>query len=290
LNADDLRLVALAVLPASVVAGVLLVLGWRPWRRGESAVREAGWSGALAFAAAYALGHALSEVLPPFPPREATHRLFYIALGAGLVGLLDGRLRGVPRLALRAAAAALVPWWLLRTFVQRWETGETLLQVGGLALGLLVLWCGLDALAARRRGPSLPLALWAVASCTSAALVISGNATYSMFAATLAGSLGASIVAAWLAPELSLARGAAAVLSILLACISIGGVYLSDLPMASALLLGAAPLAAWVGEAPFAAHRSPLVAALIRFAAVALVAGAALAIAALNAPPPSPYS
>ena len=60
--------------------------------------------------------------------------------------------------------------------------------------------------------------------------------------------------------------------------------FADDFPMSAAVLLGIAPLAAWVGEIPQLAQRSTWMRAGARLLAVAVVAGIGLGIAASHAP------
>ncbi len=289
----EIRLGTWSVLPAAIVVGVLLALAWLPRRSprsgatASSATRLARALGALAFAAGYAVGHQQGHFELSFAPREFKERIVYVALGAAIVGALEAFER-VPRALrplVRAVVTLAIPWWLLQNFLARWEIGLAVLAVVGLGFGLLVSWSGLDALARRRSGPVLPLALLAVTSAQSVALLASGNATFALFAASLAGCLGASAVVALRAPALELTSGASAVIAVVHGCHSIGGSFLTtDFPTVSAVSFGLAPLAAWLGEWGPVRRLGPLSAAAVAIGAALLTAALGLAFALANAP------
>ena len=124
------------------------------------------------------------------------------------------------------------------------------------------------------------------ASLASGALIFATNATQALFFAALAAVSGAAWVNGLLSRDAatSVAGGGAAVLGLLVALLATGGFHLSyHLPWPAALLLGLAPLGAWLGER-FEKRR--LAWAL---AGVLVPAGIALTLAWRAAPPPSPY-
>ena len=104
-------------------------------------------------------------------------------------------------------------------------------------------------------------------------------------AGQLGGALAAAAGACWF---LSLrfpasARGTVPLLGLLLGGLCMNGVLYADLPLATALLLAAAPLGAWV-PVPAAAER-PRRALAARMALVALLAGAGVVVAKVLNPP-----
>lgn len=288
---DDAILALKPTLLAALVAGCFVGLGARAWRSPERSGKGAAWATALGLALGYAAGHVLADKAPAFPPREATHRLFYLALAAGLIGVIGGgeRVPGAARGLVRAVFSAAVPAWFLRTFFERWELERTLATVLGIAAGVFATWECLRFYGARRPGASLPAVVWTIATLGSAALLKSSNLTYALLAGCLAAMMGAALVVSWRAPRLDLGRGGAGVIATLLACLWMGGTFLSELPANAAVLLAIAPLAAWLGELRFVRARPPWQAVLARMLLVALPAGAALALAIANAPPPNPY-
>jgi hypothetical protein len=148
-----------ALLPAAVSAAVLL-LTWRPWRR-DLPPEGTAWGVGLALAAGYLVGHVGVEGgRPPWPPREAVDRLWYLTFAAAALSLLDGWRRGpawlrrLPRAALWLGAV-----WLLSLAALRQPGGEAVPTLLGAAAAGLLFWAALAGLARRLPGPALPLAL-----------------------------------------------------------------------------------------------------------------------------------
>lgn len=278
----ELRLALVAVLPAALGCGLLCAWAW--WWRGPGPLRAA--LTALAPAVGYAAGHLQGALTVPFPPRESTHKLFYVALAAGLLGAAEERLPAVVRRALRALACAAAPWWLLSRLLARQDAATSVLALVGLGGGLLLLWSGADALGRRRPGPALPATFAACASAASFALLAAGSFTFALYCASLAACAGAAAVVAWRAPSFR-PGGACATLALLLGALALAGQRLtSALPAASAALLALAPLAAWAIELPPLRRAGPRAAAAVALAASLVPALAGLALALANAPEP----
>ena len=276
-------LILLGFLLPAVIVGSALVFARRWPRLGPPAV-----------GLGFLVGHyGVVGALPSFPPPGSTQMLFFLAAGAGMVGWFEGR--GTARtqlglLAPRVVVSALVPLLLLRNLLRHWEARAAFDTVGLAALALLVAWSGTDALAERRKGPSLAACLWLAATGASLSLMISGFALGAQFAGVVASMLGAVFVAAWIRPELSLARGLDTVVMLLLGALCVTGVHLAELPSLAGLLLVLAPLAAWLVELGPLAGLPPRRAAALRFAAVLIPVAIALYFAWDDRPPPDPYS
>ncbi len=277
------------LLPA-LISGVVLLLAWVSRDRAEQAAR--GWLGALALGGAYALGQALAfGGLPNLPPTQGSDAIFWVAVGAAVLCVLESLLR-VPRWAqplLRLAFCLGVPWLLLERLIARGALDQPALKVGGLALALFALWLALAAWSEKRAGASVPLVLWWTTSAGSAALLLSGSIVYAKFAGILAATLGAAVVIAWLQPSFLLGAGAAGVVAVVDASLWIAGIWISDLPSGVAILLGLAPLLAIAGEAGPLARLSPRKAVLARLGLASLALLPAVFLAWVEAPPPNPY-
>ncbi|MBI5369363.1 MAG: hypothetical protein HZA54_20170, partial [Planctomycetes bacterium] len=215
----------------------------------------------LACAATAAAGHLVLFGRPTFPPAEATLLWVWLALPAAAVGVADAfaprPLRWALRPVLAALAAAAVLHFLIGPGRRFAGWGAALPEVAGGATATLASWVGVEAWSARRpRGVALPLLLLAVASVAAAALAFSGSVVLGQLAGVLAAAAGAALVAGLLRPP-AVAHLACAlpVLLPLLAVLVLSGHFYSDLPMASALLLAAAPLGAWAGDLPACARR-----------------------------------
>lgn len=265
------------LLPATA-AGMALLLG---------ALRApaGGWIAALGIGVGFLLGHyGLVGRLPPLVPHDANQALFHAVLGTSLAACLDTPRRGaLARLALRAAVAVLAPVLYLKNLIGRWDHADVLHHVGVLALAAFVLWYGLDALARRRRGPSLALVLWLAAAGTSAALLLARFAINAELAGTLAAILGAAVLVSAMSETAALEGGALGVVSVTLVLLAAGGVHLASLPPTAALALILAPLAVWPAEL-WAGSATPLRAALLRLAFVALPVGFGLWLAWAHRP------
>jgi hypothetical protein len=277
------------VLAPAVVAGLALLAGLRGRIRTDA---RTGAVAAIGVALAYALGHCASlGEWPAVPPRQATHALAWSAIAAGLAAALAFA-RSVPRwtaAALLAAAGGGAAWLTLRNVLARWSAGASasLLVACALAIGLGGL--ALERWGDRRRGASLPLALWIAATALALAQLISGSAVFAQFGGSLAAVAGAMVVLAWLAPSASLSGGAVAVFTAVLALHGVAGVLLSDLPVASALLAFASPSAALAVDRGAVGSLAGWRGVAARAAACAVPAAAALAVAWVSRPPPSPY-
>jgi len=234
------------LLPALLAGGVLLAAWSRRSATEPSPLRA--FAGAFAIAGGFALAFAAALGPPPFPPHESTGGIFWSSIAALLAACAA---LAVPRpigLSLGFLACGLVPWLLLRNFAARWERGRTVLVFSALALLLFAAWSLSERWAARRRGASIPLALWITATGGAAALLLANSAKLFQLSASLAAIAGAALVASWLRPTLSLARGAAGVAAVTLGALWIAGTFVADLAPSAALLLGFAPAAGLLGE------------------------------------------
>ena len=260
------------LLPATLAGlGLMLARGGRggAGRRGSGAARWAPLGVAVGLLVGY---WGLLGVVPGIPPHDANGALFYVILGAGLVGWLEGRGGGKPawRFARWGCVAVLAPWLYLKNLAKRWEWSEFAEHIGPIALAILLLTFGMGALARRRPGATTPLALWMAATGLALALLFTGFAINAELAGTLASVLGAAVVCSWIWPRASLAGGAAGVVAVTLATLAAGGIHLSELPPLSALLIVLAPLAAWLGDLLGARRMPPRRAVLLRLLLVAI--------------------
>jgi hypothetical protein len=255
-----------ALLPAVVAAVVLLAL--RLIRRGATDAAAAGPALAAGFIATFlAVAGA-----PRLPPTDAWKWLPFIAMVALVAVRTERRALLLWNRWTTRAAAALFAAWV--TDVERTE-----LRVAAAVATALVVAAAFDGVA-RRGTRTLLGALVVVAAATSATLFITGTANLGLASGALAASAGAAFV---LAGRLGVSSaGAATVASTVLVALWLNGVVLAETKLASALLLAAAPFAAWT-PVP-AAESRPARAATARIALVAFVAGAAVAVAVVYAP------
>jgi hypothetical protein len=95
---------------AAVAAAALLFVLARWWK---SASRCAG---AIAIGAGYIAGHVLATGWPPFPPRSATHWLFWFAVIGLIAAAADALVR--PKGAIRLVTWAIICTILCRLILQ----------------------------------------------------------------------------------------------------------------------------------------------------------------------------
>ncbi|HVS19808.1 MAG TPA: hypothetical protein VMT18_14480 [Planctomycetota bacterium] len=275
---------------SGVLCGLVLLLAWAS--RDGAAQAARGWLGALAVAAAWLFGLAASfGGSPEFPPVQSTGKVFWLTAGAAALAcaeVLVGPRRAV-RLALRAAYAFCVPWFLLSRSLERAQSSEALATVLGLGGALLVAWVVLSRWAERRQGTSVPLVLAWSTALGAGALFQTGTAKVAQFAGILVAVLCAAAVVGRLRPKFVLGAGAAGVVTVLLACLWIVGVWFSDMPVEVALLLACAPLAPALADLGPLADIGGARGLLARLALASLVAVPAFVLAWIQAPPPSPY-
>src|SRR5687767_4334478 len=81
-----------SAVPAAI-ALLFLVASWRPWKRRDVAVLHGHWGGPLAAGVAFLASYALLDgEVPRWPPAQARHCLFYLAIGLTIVGVIDALL------------------------------------------------------------------------------------------------------------------------------------------------------------------------------------------------------
>jgi len=264
-----LALLAAAV-AAAAAAGTWLLARRIARGRGE------GSAAGPALAAGYVAGHLVVAGPPRIPPAEAWQWLLPLAVAGALLGAAGDRL------------SRRDPWWRWGLFpaVVLAALGVTLqertaLALGGYGLGFVLLREVLGG-AARIAGPRPFLAALAgTSAATAGSLVISGWMLLGQAAGGLAAAAGAAFLLAGRFP--AAAGSAVPVAALLLGFLCLDGVLYAELPRAAALLLAAAPLGAW---APVPGREArPLRAAAVRVALVALLAGAAVAVAVVASPP-----
>ena len=110
----------------------------------------------------------------------------------------------------------------------------------------------------------------------AASLHVSGSTSLAQLAGAWTSVCGATWAATLLRRDASLTPSGAAPLTLVFGGLLLGGRFASELSGVAALLLGAAPLAPWIAELPFARRRSPRMRAALAWLAVAVTGGAAL--------------
>jgi hypothetical protein len=214
-----------AAVPAAVALAVLLA-SWRPWRRGERAAVRGHWGGALgaglAFLAAFAL---LDGRVPPWPPAESRHWLFYFAAGLTVLALFDvlihawlargarlrtDWLRAEIALVVFAAAVFLMFQSLLRS--ESWTAIQAGCHLLMMTVVLHAAWASSEMLVLRLPRPAGPLVLSAFAGAVAMVVMMSGSLVYGRLAGVLAITPLIASAVAPAAPGFSFARGGVTVI------------------------------------------------------------------------------
>lgn len=272
-----------AVLAAAVAAVLLFVFA--RWRK--TASRGAG---AIAIGAGYVAGHVLAAGWSPFPPRHATHWLFWFAVIGVIAAAADAFVR--PKGTVRFVAWAIICTIACRLILQpkfsyAWSATEGWLRVFAIALAIVVLTFCLDLV---ERSPFGTARLFSVMTifCGGAcvALILSGSLLLGQLACILSTTVAQCFVLIIAVRAPFHPSGAAAPLSLVCAGLLLSGFFYAELPTASALLLALSPAMALlrVGKKSHSQSR-----ALAYGAALVAVPVAIAVVLALHASPRLDY-
>jgi hypothetical protein len=233
---------------AAAVAGALLFVFARWWK---SASRCAG---AIAIGAGYVAGHVLAAGWSPFPPRHATHWLFWFAVIGVSVAVADALVRpkGIVRLATWAIICTIACRLILQPkFRYAWSAAEGWLSVIAIALGVVVLTCSLDLVERRPFGTASLFSVTTVlCGGTCVALMLSGSLLLGALACILSAISATCFLLVIVGAAPSHPSGAAVPLGLVCAGLWLSGFFCAELPAPSAVLLAIAPALALlpVGE------------------------------------------
>ncbi|MFU8828106.1 MAG: hypothetical protein ACNA8P_01590 [Phycisphaerales bacterium] len=265
------------VLPP-LIALVVMLIAWRPWatmryemsdvdeqtRTAAHRLPRAWWGGAVGLGIAVIVAHLGVAPKLSWPPVGSYDYRFVAAVGITLFALLFALVR-IPlslmlslRYVLSAGAITGVVW---RRFVnEQWELGEGIVIIGLLALVVSAFWTMLEILADRLKGAT-PVVMLAIL-CFASAPVLLFDAAYES-AAMGGAAMGivtlAVVPLAWLRKPISLSRGGASVLGLMLPLLWIdAGVWQGGINawQVGAFLL--APLGAVLCLIPFGRPRTRL--------------------------------
>jgi hypothetical protein len=274
------QMVPLAALAAAVAA--VLLFFFARWRKTASRC-----AAAIAIGAGYVAGHVFAVGWSPFPPRHATHWLFWFAVIGVVAAAADVLVR--PKGTVRFVAWAIICTIACRLILQpkfsyAWSAAEGWLRVFAIALAIVVLTFCLD-LVDRRPFGTMTLFSVTTVLCggTSVALILSGSLLLGQLACILS-AIGAAcflVIIAVTAPFHP--SGAAAPLSLVCAGLWLSGFFYAELPAASALLLELAPALALLPVGKPSHSQSRVLAYRIAFVAVPVAIAVVLA---LHASPP----
>jgi hypothetical protein len=272
-----------AVLAAAVAAMLLFVFA--RWKKTASRC-----AGAIAIGTGYVAGHVLAAGWSPFPPRHATHWLFWFAVIGVIAAAADAFVR--PKGTVRFVAWAIICTIACRLILQpkfsyAWSAAEGWLRVFAIALGIVVLTFCLDLV---ERSPFGTARLFSVMTvfCGGAcvALILSGSLLLGQLACILSTTVATCFVLIIAGRAPFHPSGAAAPLSLVCAGLLLSGFFYAELPTASALLLALSPAMALlrVGKKSQSQSRT-----LVYRAALVAVPVAIAVVLALHASPPLDY-
>lgn len=302
------RLLFVVVLPACCALAGLALAG-QPWRRARpldprTGMRGWAWGGALGFALGFILATwrivgrwpVIGERAGwlPYGPTTGEDWLSYLVAIAGAMGMAAAFNRAPlwARVAIRALVSILVVALVLNWRIGRQWDGlqEIALGLGILGGALFVLWNGLSALAERSEGAPLPVALWTACAGAAGTILLARNATFAEQLGALASCCGSAFVLSLWRSDLTLARGVTPVFAVAYGGILVAARYnLDDLGTPAAVLLAAAPLAAWVTQFRPLRRKGAVVRTLAAMAATAFFVGAAAALVYFSRPEVGEY-
>jgi len=270
---DLQQILIYSALVPGVAAGLLLLVGGR---------RHADFGIGAAAAVLIAWLAVNDWRWPAFPPPESASALPLAVLVAGLVTLFPAV--GLGRLWIRRALG-LIPALLVAYYVM--STQKT---ISGAWTGALVIlsWTLLaESLASVRAGWEVPTAWLLAFALAVLSFERAGSASAMQTAGGLAAACGAFAVMGGV-------RGLSCAGAVLPLGVALYGLlanthlFAEDYPLTAAVLIGIAPLTAWIGELPQFATRPTWVRAGARLLAVLIVGGIGLGIAAAHAPDAAP--
>ena len=272
--------VPLAALAAAVAA--VLLFFFARWRKTASRC-----AAAIAIGAGYVAGHVFAVGWSPFPPRHATHWLFWFAVIGVVAAAADVLVR--PKGTVRFVAWAIICTIACRLILQpkfsyAWSAAEGWLRVFAIALAIVVLTFCLDLV---DRRPFGTMTLFSVTTVSlrrykrridSLRSLLLGQLTCILSAIGAACFLVIIAVTAPFHPS-----GTAAPLSLVCAGLWLSGSFYAELPAASVLLLALAPALALLPVGKASHSQSRVLAYRIAFVAVPVAIAVVLA---LHASPP----
>ena len=170
---------ALILLEPFGLSLIVLLLFWRPWRRGLEALAPGALP--LVLALAYPVGRRAVSKIPSFPPPTADEWLVFAAMALGAWGLLEALLPNIPRL-LRLIGRFVL---LATLFYLMGAAHLAPLTLVGLVVGVFVTITLVDLIS---RGRPAPVILWTLTIAAAAAspiLLLGASFRLSLMAATL---------------------------------------------------------------------------------------------------------
>ncbi len=283
---DPVPLLIALLIPALAAAAVICAFLW---------TRKGGWestpaAGAAAAGFGYLAGHIAVRGVPSLPPGESTDWIFYLAMAAALIGLVESRLgpraKAIGRLLISTAVPVCLLWRPIRGSFEVWWTAILLPALGG---AVFLLWTSLEALGRRRAGLAREfLVLLSVASA-SAGVLLSGSLILAQLGGALAASLGAAGLAASLPsfarkPRMKVAESASGATAVVLSTVLINGRFYAELSWTNALLFFLSLFGPWIAQTMATSRLSPRWRIIAEALSVLLPLAAALGLAFAASP------
>lgn len=204
------------ILAPAVIAGVLLLVAWRPW---QEEAPEGFWGGGFGFAAGYLAAHFGLNGTPDTMP--------YLVGGLAVVAGVE-------------AFAASKRWlvWLVRVMVvpvatylvaafmfsaDHWAGVEAVAWLAGFTVSAVAAIATLDTYAREHPGATVPISLLLLGTGAALVLALSGTARVGELLGGVTAMFGAAMVLSWWDGRLSLARGGVTVGVLLIASLVIFG-------------------------------------------------------------------
>jgi len=242
------------------IALLILFVAWRPWRRSRPVVRG-HWGAPLAAGAAFATAYALFDgEIPAWPPSQARHWLFFIALALTLLGVDDAMPSGWLRLAdwLRSEVALLVSGVLVLCLfgsllsADTWPSSIAARWVVGMTAATHVAWVSAERLSARLPRVAASLVVFVFTSGVAAVTALSGSLVYGRLAGVLSVVAAVAAIVAMLTPAFTLSRGGVTVVVPLAVAILLLGYHLADpgVGITNGALLLSSLLLPWLSRLP----------------------------------------
>jgi hypothetical protein len=221
------------------------------------------------------------------PPREATHWLPFIAIGAAICGAISQVTTGFGRSFVRLIAALATAWAVLQLQIfGRWPF---LISIGWLVAITLIFFATsrlIEREGASRSTPTQILLGMALAVGFGGIALFFGG---SVVLGQICGALGLFLVGltllTFLQPSVRLGPVIPLLYVLVFGCLLLNGSLFSDLPWATSGLLWLAPFCALIGTRPSAPGGKPIVQLLFRGMFVLVIVGLAFVTLFLIAPP-----
>jgi hypothetical protein len=275
----EFRMILGLALPFVVAAAGLALAGLSRKGGSEPSPRRM----ALGIGAGFIAGALTLGWPPPFPPMDVADRTPWAALAATVFAGLAPRAAWARWVGLTALAALVYVVTLGPILSDTSSTRAGLAWLVAVGLVVLASWASFAALGERLEGAAFMGPVLVMAAGISVVLIASHSIVLCWLGLALTSALAAPGVASWFWPLGRTVRGAVPIILVVLTALVLNGHVYADVPTSSALVLAAAPAAAWLARLGPVRRGAPWVAALVAVGAtlvpIAVAVGLALAAA-----------